>query len=98
MRRLAEPDALDISNENRWFGVLALLRHLGDPAAQAVVLRRRLAFLEEPSSFFYADDRPVSAEEIDDPFRQGVLTIARATTRAELGWLRTTLAGLDAAV
>ncbi|WP_329181153.1 PadR family transcriptional regulator [Streptomyces sp. NBC_01477] len=98
MRRLAEPDALDISNENRWFGVLAFLRHLGDPAAQAVVLRRRLAFLEEPSSFFYADDRPVSAEEIDDPFRQGVLTIARATTRAELGWLRTTLAGLDAAV
>ncbi|MFG1806674.1 PadR family transcriptional regulator [Streptomyces sp. NPDC049040] len=97
MRRLAEPEALDISNENRWFTVLAFLRHLADPPAQALVLRRRLAFLEEPSSFFYADDRPVRAEEVDDPFRQGVLVIARATTKAELGWLRTTLAALDAA-
>lgn len=97
-RRLAEPDPLDISNENRWFTVLTFLRQLADPAAQAVVLRRRLAFLEEPSSFFYAEDRPVSAEEVDDPFRQGVLVIARATTRAELDWLRTTLAALDAAV
>ncbi|CAG6392461.1 Transcriptional regulator, PadR family [Actinacidiphila cocklensis] len=97
MRRLADPDPLDISNENRWFTVLAFLRHLADPAAQAVVLRRRLAFLEEPSSFFYADERPVSAEEVDDPFRRGVLVIARATSRAELGWLRSTLAALDAA-
>jgi DNA-binding PadR family transcriptional regulator len=97
MRRLADPEPLDVSNENRWFTVLAFLRHLADPAAQAAVLRRRLAFLEEPSSFFYAGDRPVSAEEVDDPFRQGVLVIARATSRAELGWLRTTLAAFDAA-
>lgn len=97
MRRLADPDPLDISNENRWFTVLAFLRHLAEPAAQAAVLRRRLAFLEEPTSFFYADERPVRAEEVDDPFRQGVLVIARATTRAELGWLRSTLAALDAA-
>jgi DNA-binding PadR family transcriptional regulator len=98
MRRLAEPDALEISNENRWFTVLAFLRHLSDPAAQAAVLRRRLAFLEEPSSFFYDDDRPVNAEEVGDPFRQGVLIIARATTRAELDWLRATLAALDVGV
>ncbi|WP_433893943.1 PadR family transcriptional regulator [Streptomyces sp. CA-111067] len=95
--RLADPGDLDISDENRWFTVLAFLRHLADPGAQAIVLRRRLDFLEQPSSFFYQGDRPLRAEELDDPFRQGVLTIARATSRAELGWLRETLTALDAA-
>jgi len=97
LRRLAEPADLDVSDENRWFTVLAFLRHLADPAAQAAVLRRRLEFLEQPSSFFYEGDRPLPAEELDDPFRQGMLTIARATSKAELGWLRETLAALDAA-
>ncbi len=93
-RRLAEPDQRDITDENRWFTVLAFLRHLDDAAAQAAVLRRRLAFLEEPASFFYDGDRPLRAEEVDDPFRRGVLTIARATSRAEIGWLRETLDSL----
>ncbi|HLL33404.1 MAG TPA: PadR family transcriptional regulator [Streptomyces sp.] len=94
-RRLAEPAERDITDENRWFTVLAFLRHLDDAGAQAAVLRRRLAFLEEPASFFYDGDRPLAAEDLDDPFRQGVLTIARATSRAELGWLRATLASLE---
>lgn len=93
-RRLAEPARRDITDENRWFTVLAFLRHLDDPAAQAAVLRRRLAFLEEPASFFYDGDRPMRAEELDDPFRRGVLTIARATSRAELSWLRETIDSL----
>ncbi|MGW1260249.1 PadR family transcriptional regulator [Streptomyces sp. NPDC002513] len=93
--RLAEPAQRDISDENRWFTVLAFLRHLEDPAAQAAVLRRRLAFLEEPSSFFYEGDRPLRVEELGDPFRRGILTIARATSQAELAWLRTTLASLE---
>ncbi|MFI1508370.1 PadR family transcriptional regulator [Streptomyces sp. NPDC020597] len=95
-RRLAEPDRRDITDENRWFTVLAFLRHLDDSAAQAAVLRRRLAFLEEPASFFYDGDRPLRAEELTDPFRRGILTIARATSRAELAWLRETLGSLDA--
>ncbi|MDX2852050.1 PadR family transcriptional regulator [Actinacidiphila glaucinigra] len=94
-RRLAEPDSADISDENRWFTLLAFLRHLDNPALQSAVLRRRLAFLEQPTSFFHDGDRPLRAEELDDPFRRGVLTIARATTRAELGWLRTTLEALE---
>jgi DNA-binding PadR family transcriptional regulator len=93
-RRLVEPAQRDITDENRWFTLLAFLRHLEDPAAQAAVLRRRLAFLEEPASFFYEGDRPLRAEEVDDPFRRGILTIARATSRAELAWLRTTLDSL----
>ncbi|MET8163495.1 PadR family transcriptional regulator [Streptomyces sp. NPDC005329] len=93
-RRLAEPGLRDITDENRWFTVLAFLRHLDDATAQAAVLRRRLAFLEEPASFFYEGDRPLRAEELEDPFRRGVLTIARATSRAELTWLRDTLTSL----
>lgn len=90
-RRLAEPAELDLSDENRWFTLLAFLRHLDDARQEAAVLRRRLAFLEQPASFFYDGDRPVRAEELDDPYRRGVLTIARATSRAELDWLRSTL-------
>ncbi|MFD0417656.1 PadR family transcriptional regulator [Streptomyces sp. NPDC127108] len=93
-RRLTEPARADITDENRWFTLLAFLRHLDDADAQASVLRRRLDFLQEPASFFYEGDRPLRAEELDDPFRQGILTIARATSRAELAWLRKTLVSL----
>ncbi|MFJ9037612.1 helix-turn-helix transcriptional regulator [Streptomyces sp. NPDC102406] len=89
--RLREPARPDITDENRWFTLLAFLRHLDDPQEQAKVLRRRLDFLEEPASFFYEGDRPLRAEELTDPFRRGILTIARATSRAELAWLRDTL-------
>ncbi|MEU1516432.1 PadR family transcriptional regulator [Streptomyces sp. NPDC005811] len=92
--RLAEPGERDITDENRWFTVLTFLRHLDDAAAQAAVLRRRLDFLQEPTSFFYDGDRPLRAEELDDPFRRGVLTVARATSRAEITWLRETLDSL----
>lgn len=94
-RRLREPDELDVSDENRWFVLLAFLRHLDDPVAQAAVLRRRLDFLGQPSSFFYEGERPMRAEEFDDPFRRGLLAIARATSQAELEWLHATLASLD---
>ena len=94
-RRLREADDTDVSDENRWFTVLAFLRHLDSAPEQAAVLRRRLSFLKQPSSFFYEDERPLSAEEIEDPFRKGLLTIARATSEAELSWLTDTLQALD---
>ncbi|MFJ6635843.1 PadR family transcriptional regulator [Streptomyces sp. NPDC091376] len=91
LQRLAEPVQQDITDENRWFTVLAFLRHLPDAPARAAVLRRRLEFLEQPASFFYEGDRPLRAEELDDPYRRGILTIARATSKAELTWLRSRL-------
>lgn len=94
-RRLGRPDELFITDENRWFCLLAFLRHVEDPAAQAVVLRRRLDFLTRPASFFYDGDRPLRAADFTDPFRQGLFTIATATTRTELRWLRETLAVLE---
>ncbi|MGK5627708.1 PadR family transcriptional regulator [Streptomyces sp. URMC 123] len=95
--QLREPADPFITDENRWFTLLAFLRHLPDRHAQAEVLRRRRTFLREPSSFFYSGDRPLGIPDVDDPFRRGVLTIARATSEAELAWLDATIADLDPA-
>jgi hypothetical protein len=51
------------------------------------VLRRRLDFLQAPASFFYDGERALGAEEMPDPYRRGMLLIARATSRAERAWL-----------
>lgn len=97
LSRLRDPKEAEITDGQRFFTLLAFLRHLPAPAAQAAVLRRRLAFLDAPSSFFYRDGEPVRAEEAPDPFRQGMLRIARATTAEERKWLAETLAALDGA-
>ncbi|GGV01200.1 hypothetical protein GCM10010502_64690 [Kitasatospora aureofaciens] len=61
------------------------------------MLRRRLAFLGEPSSYFYDGDTPLRVADVDDPFRKGVLLIARATSRTEPEWLPSPLDDLTAA-
>ncbi len=94
LRRLAEPGELDITDGTRFNVLLAFLGRLGNPATQGRVLQRRLDFLETPASFFYADDRPQRADEQADLFRRGMLTVARATSRAEKAWLREALAEL----
>ncbi|MGW1055230.1 PadR family transcriptional regulator [Streptomyces sp. NPDC001118] len=95
LRCLSSPEQPFITDENRWFTLLAFLRHLPDRRLQAEILRRRQQFLSEESSFFYKGDKPLSAAEIDDPFRQGVLRIARATTKAESAWLDRTITELE---
>ncbi|MFF0629199.1 PadR family transcriptional regulator [Streptomyces sp. NPDC004296] len=92
LRRLRDADGLDISDSTRYFTVLAFLSHLPDTADQHAILRRRLEFLEQPASFFHDGDRPLGADVTDDPYRRGMLTIARATSRAERSWLRQVLA------
>ncbi|MFF3906432.1 PadR family transcriptional regulator [Streptomyces sp. NPDC001848] len=86
--RLRTPKQAEITDHARFNTVLAFLRHLDSPAEQAAVLRRRLAFLETPSSFFYRGGEPVRAEEAGDLFREGMLRVARATGTAEREWLR----------
>ncbi|MEU4036958.1 PadR family transcriptional regulator [Streptomyces collinus] len=94
LARLRGPRQTEITDQVRFNTVLAFLRHLPDPAEQAAVLRRRLDFLETPTSFFHRDGEPVPAEEAGDLFRQGMLRVARATGRAEREWLREALAVL----
>jgi DNA-binding PadR family transcriptional regulator len=93
--QLRTPDELFITDENRWFTLLAFLHHLDDSAAQGAVLQRRLTFLTQPASFFWDGDRPLRADDFpDDPFRRGLFRIATATSRTEIAWLRETLATL----
>lgn len=93
---LREPEDVTISDENRWFTLLAFLRHLDNPREQAIVLRRRLAFLSEPVPYFFdAAGRPAGVDDFDDPFRQGLLSIAHAKTNTEFAWLTATIAELD---
>ncbi|MFF4473632.1 PadR family transcriptional regulator [Streptomyces sp. NPDC001599] len=92
LRRLRDANGLDITDSTRYFTVLAFLSHLPDTAARHAVLRRRLEFLEQPASFFRDGDRLLGAGDTDDLYRRGMLTIARATSRAERTWLREMLA------
>ncbi|MFI1470205.1 PadR family transcriptional regulator [Streptomyces wuyuanensis] len=92
LRRLRDVNGLDISDSIRYFTVLAFLSNLPDTADQHAVLRRRLDFLEQPASFFHDGDRRLGVEDTDDPYRRGMLTIARATSCAERAWLREVLA------
>ncbi|MFE0685552.1 PadR family transcriptional regulator [Streptomyces sp. NPDC058961] len=87
LERLRHPKDVEITDGQRFFTLLAFLRHLPDRAEQAAVLGRRQVFLDTPTSFFYRDGEPVTAEQAPDLFRQGMLRIARATGRAEKTWL-----------
>ncbi|MBB5936694.1 PadR family transcriptional regulator [Streptomyces zagrosensis] len=93
--RLRHPKQADITDGQRFFTLLAFLRHLTDRAEQAAVLRRRQAFLDTPASFFYRDGEPVRAEEESDLFRRGMLRIARATAAAETQWLAEAIDSLE---
>lgn len=97
LARLRSPKDVEITDGQRWFTMLAFLGLLPDPADQAAVLRRRQAFLLAPASFFYEEGAPVRAEQEPDPFRRGMLRIARATGTEEKAWLAETLAELDRA-
>jgi DNA-binding PadR family transcriptional regulator len=88
LARLRAPVDHEITDLSRFLVLLAFLSQLPDVADQHAVLRRRLAFLEQPASFFHDGDRPLRAAEIADPYRRGMLLTARATSRAERAWLR----------
>ncbi|MET7889945.1 PadR family transcriptional regulator [Streptomyces mirabilis] len=95
LERRTEPGDHEITDFTCFFTVLAFLSRLPDEADQHAVLRRRLAFLEEPASFFYDGDRPLHVAEVPDRNRRGILLTARATSRTERTWLHEVL-GEDA--
>ncbi|PBC36127.1 PadR family transcriptional regulator [Rhodococcus sp. ACPA4] len=90
--RLHNPSASEISDFSRFIVLLTFLSLLPEVEDQHAVLRRRLDFLEQPASFFYQGDRTLRAEDVTDVYRQGVLLVARETSRAERAWLSTALA------
>ena len=60
------------------------------------MLRRRLAFLDQPASFFYDGAHPLRAAEIGDPYRRGMLIAAKAARSSERAWLREELGTITA--
>ncbi|GAQ54163.1 PadR family transcriptional regulator [Streptomyces acidiscabies] len=97
LERLRHPKDVEISDGVRFNTVLSFLRFLPDRGEQAAVLRRRLDFLEVPTSFFYEGEVAVRAEDTGDLFRAGMLRVARATGEAEREWLREALGELEGA-
>ncbi|MFC8519606.1 PadR family transcriptional regulator [Streptomyces sp. NPDC057257] len=97
LERLRHPKQAEITDHVRFNTVLAFLRHLPDRREQAAVLRRRLDFLQTPSSFFYDGGKPVRAEDSGDLFREGMLRVARATGTAERAWLQEAIERLESA-
>jgi DNA-binding PadR family transcriptional regulator len=87
-RRLRAASGGDVTDLGRFMVVLAFLSQLPDVEDQHEVLRRRLNFLEAPASFFYENGRPLRKAEIQDVYRQGMLTIGKAASRAEIDWIR----------
>ncbi|MGW0561874.1 AraC family ligand binding domain-containing protein [Streptomyces sp. NPDC003016] len=92
LRRLRAPGDLDISDSARYFTILAFLSRLPDPGDRRAVLRRRLEFLEQPRNFSCDTDAGSGAgsgaDGADDPYRRGMLAVARAADHAERSWLR----------
>ncbi|UTT71241.1 PadR family transcriptional regulator [Arthrobacter sp. DNA4] len=90
-QRLRSASGGDVSDLGRFMVILAFLSRLPDVEDQHEVLERRLKFLEAPASFFYENGRPLRSADIQDIYRQGMLTIGKAASRAEIAWLRHTL-------
>lgn len=88
---LSSPSDADISDRNHFFTYLAFLKYLSVDE-QRGILSRRLRFLEEGRSFFRAGGQPITMAEEDDPFRRGMLHIARETSRVERDWLQEIIA------
>ncbi|MFE2374324.1 PadR family transcriptional regulator [Streptomyces sp. NPDC059398] len=94
LRRLRDPAEIEITDRDSFFVLLAFLGQLPSPADQAHVLRRRLAFMDKPGSYFYEDGRPLRARDMIDRFRHGMLQLAHATSKADRAWLERTVAEL----
>ncbi|WP_025274601.1 PadR family transcriptional regulator [Haloglycomyces albus] len=87
-RWLRDPTPVFITDDNRWYILLAFLHHLDNPAEQAIVLRQRLDFLRgEPTLFYDRNGNAVPNDEVDGPFRAGLVKIHRSGNGVEREWL-----------
>jgi DNA-binding PadR family transcriptional regulator len=96
LRRLSEPEPVEVTDSASFMTLLAFLHQLDQPTAQARVLRQRLAFLEQPANFFYDHSRRAEPVRLArDRFHRGMVTIATATRQASIAWLRETIDKLE---
>ena len=84
---LKSTSGFNLTDFTRWTVVLTFLSVVPDKTDRDAVLRRRYEV-----HFFYCDaGNPLSAEQIDDPYRKGIITVHDAQIAAELEWLRSML-------
>ncbi len=90
--RLENPEEVDITDRNRYFGLLNFL-HLASRDKQIEILERRRDFILNPKPFNSPEDvkgKP-AGESI---FREGMLKMAKDIRLSELGWLKDTIGSM----
>ncbi|MBT1166160.1 PadR family transcriptional regulator [Bifidobacterium simiarum] len=87
---LRNADGFYVSDIAKWTIVLTFLSVVPDKADRDAVLRRRYDLIaRQDVHFFYCDaGNPLSIEQIDDPYRRGIIRVHDAEIAAELAWLR----------
>ncbi len=92
-RKLQEPTAVDITDRNRFYVYLNFL-NLTDVESQILVLESRLLYIKSPKSFFTDGKKEIKSSELSDPFKKGMIHIAKETSKIEKRWLEETIASL----
>ena len=87
---LKATDGFYLTDITKWTVVLTFLSVVPDKADRDAVLRRRHDLLSRHDiHYFYCDSgNPLSIDQIDDPYRRGIIAVHDAEIEAELDWLR----------
>ncbi|TPF96024.1 PadR family transcriptional regulator [Bifidobacterium sp. UTCIF-39] len=93
IEELKNTSGFNLTDITRWTVVLTFLSVVPDKADRDAVLRRRYDLLSRQDvHFFYCDaGNPLSIDQIDDPYRRGIIRVHDAEIAAELDWLRAEL-------
>lgn len=86
---LTQVSGFFVSDSSRWTVVLTFLSVVPGVEQQHEVLRKRYDYLMSANVhyFYCASGRGLEADEIEDPYRKGLLAIHEAELQAELQWL-----------
>ncbi|MBW3088440.1 PadR family transcriptional regulator [Bifidobacterium sp. 82T24] len=89
IHELRDANGFYVTDITKWTVVLTFLNVVPDKADRDAVLRRRYDLLSRQDvHFFYCDaGNPLSYDQIDDPYRRGILRVHDAEIEAELAWL-----------
>ena len=87
---LKATDGFYLTDITKWSVVLTFLSVVPGKADRDAVLRRRYDLLSRHDiHYFYCDSgNPLSLDQIDDPYRRGIIAVHDAEIEAELDWLR----------
>ena len=90
---LRNTSGFNLTDITRWTVVLTFLAAVPSKADRDAVLRRRYDLLNgHDVHFFYCDaGNPLSIDQIDAPYRRGIIAVHDAEIAAELEWLRSML-------